>query len=52
MANSNYQEMKIKTLLWITVFALSMGYFESAVVIYIRQIIYPGGFVFPFTTHG
>ena len=45
--NGNFQEMKIKTLFWITVFAVSMGFFESAVVIYIRQIVYPGGFAFP-----
>jgi len=39
--------MKLKTILWITVFAVSMGYFESAIVIYLRQIVYPGGFAFP-----
>ncbi|MCK5822648.1 MAG: hypothetical protein KAG95_01500 [Bacteroidales bacterium] len=39
--------MKLKTIFWIIVFAVSMGFFESAIVIYLRQIIYPGGFVFP-----
>ena len=39
--------MKPKTIFWITVFAASMGYFESAIVIYLRQIVYPGGFAFP-----
>ena len=39
--------MKRNTLLWITVFAVSMGFFESSVVIYLRQIIYPAGFAFP-----
>lgn len=39
--------MNLKTILWITVFAVSLGYFESAIVIYLRQIVYPGGFAFP-----
>lgn len=39
--------MKPKTILWITIFAVSMGYFESAIVIYLRQVVYPGGFAFP-----
>lgn len=39
--------MKRKTIFWITVFAVSMGFFESAIVIYLRQIVYPGGFAFP-----
>jgi len=32
---------------WLTVFAVSMGYFEAAVVVYIREVIYPEGFAFP-----
>ncbi len=28
-------------------FALAMGYLEAAVVVYLRQIYYPGGFAFP-----
>lgn len=39
--------MKLKTIFWITVFAVSMGFFESAIVIYLRQIVYPGGLAFP-----
>ena len=31
----------------VTLFAISMGYFESAIVVYIRQLIYPEGFAFP-----
>lgn len=31
----------------ITVFAIAMGFLESAVVIYMREILYPGGFDFP-----
>lgn len=36
-----------EALFWLTVFAVSMGYFEAAVVVYIREVIYPGGFAFP-----
>jgi hypothetical protein len=39
--------MKPKTIFWLTVFAVSMGFFESAIVIYLREIIYPNGFAFP-----
>jgi hypothetical protein len=39
--------MKSKTYFWSVVFAISMGFFESAVVIYLRKIAYPGGFAFP-----
>ena len=31
----------------ITLFAIAMGYLESAVVVYMREILYPGGFEFP-----
>jgi hypothetical protein len=36
-----------KTLLWLTVFSIAMAYLESAVVVYLREIAYPGGFAFP-----
>lgn len=39
--------MNTKTLIWLTIFAVSMGYFEAAVVVYIREILYPEGFNFP-----
>ena len=33
---------------WIvTIFSIAMGFFESAVVIYLREILYPEGFDFP-----
>jgi hypothetical protein len=35
------------TALWITIFAIAMGFLESAVVIYLREIYFPGGFSFP-----
>jgi len=31
----------------ITLFAIAMGYLESAVVVYLREIFYPEGFAFP-----
>lgn len=36
-----------KTLLWVILFSISMGYLETSVVVYIRELIYPGGFKFP-----
>jgi hypothetical protein len=38
---------KHHTLLWVTLFAISMGIFEGAVVVYIRALYYPAGFSFP-----
>jgi hypothetical protein len=38
--------MNRKILLLIT-FALAMGYLEAAVVVYLRDLFYPGGFAFP-----
>jgi hypothetical protein len=34
-------------LFWITLFAIAMAYMESAVVVYLRAVWYPGGFEFP-----
>ena len=43
--------MKLRRLLIIvTAFAIAMGFLESAVVVYIREILYPGGFDFPLST--
>lgn len=40
--------MRLRTLLlWITVFSISMAFLESSVVVYLREILYPGGFSFP-----
>lgn len=36
-----------KQLLWVILFAVSMGVFESAIVVYLRELYYPGGFTFP-----
>jgi len=37
----------IKTILWLTAFSIAMGYMESAVVVYLREIYYPEGFKSP-----
>ena len=39
--------MKKQTLIWVTVFAVTMGIFEGAVVVYLRALFYPNGFEFP-----
>ncbi|MFP4622039.1 MAG: hypothetical protein ACLFM7_12065 [Bacteroidales bacterium] len=33
--------------LWITLFSISMAFFESSVVVYLRELYYPEGFSFP-----
>ena len=37
----------LKTIAWLTLFSISMGMLESAVVIYLREHFYPQGFDFP-----
>ncbi|MEZ5072378.1 MAG: hypothetical protein R2751_15795 [Bacteroidales bacterium] len=40
--------MKLSSkLLIVTAFAIAMGFLESAVVVYLRALLYPGGFTFP-----
>jgi hypothetical protein len=34
-------------LFWITVFSIAMAFLETAVVIYLRELLYPEGFKFP-----
>jgi len=36
-------------LVWLTLFSMAMGFLESAVVVYLREIYYPSGFSFPLT---
>lgn len=36
-----------KTVIWLTIFSIAMGFLETAVVIYIREMYYPEGFKFP-----
>jgi hypothetical protein len=42
----DHPDMK-RTLTWLTLFAISMGLLETAVVIYLRKMFYPEGFGFP-----
>lgn len=36
-----------KTIFWLTLFSIAMGYLETAVVVYVRKLYYPEGFAFP-----
>lgn len=36
-----------KKFLYLTLFGIAMGFMEAAVVVYLRKIYYPAGFVFP-----
>lgn len=36
-----------KTIFWITLFSIAMGFLETTVVIYLRKLYYPNGFNFP-----
>ncbi len=36
-----------KTILWLTIFSISMGFLETSVVVYLRKLYYPEGFKFP-----
>ena len=37
----------VRLLIIVTLFSIAMGYLESAVVVYMREILYPAGFDFP-----
>ncbi len=39
----------LSTFTWLAVFSIAMGFMESAIVVYLRKIYYPGGFQFPLT---
>ncbi|MCX6296119.1 MAG: hypothetical protein NTX97_08630, partial [Bacteroidetes bacterium] len=39
----------VKTIIWLSIFSVAMGYLESSVVVYLRKIYYPEGFRFPLT---
>jgi hypothetical protein len=36
-----------RTITWVILFSIAMGFLEGAVVIYLRELYYPGGFLFP-----
>jgi hypothetical protein len=40
-------KQSIRRLFWVTIFGITMGYFEASVVVYLRAIWYPEGFSFP-----
>ena len=35
------------TFFWLTLFGVALGFFEASVVVYLRQLYYPGGALFP-----
>lgn len=37
----------IKTMIWLTIFSIAMGFLETSVVVYLRELYYPEGFKFP-----
>lgn len=39
----------VKTILWLTLFSIAMGYLETSVVVYLRKLYYSDGFKFPLT---
>ena len=41
--------MKKQIIIWVSIFAVTMGIFEGAVVVYLRELYYPDGFNFPLT---
>lgn len=41
------QKSTLRTLILVALFSISMGFLETAVVIYIRELYYPEGFAFP-----
>lgn len=41
------QPVPAQRILWVTAYAVAMGYLESAVVVYLRALLYPHGFSFP-----
>jgi len=36
-------------ILWLVLFSIAMGFLETAVVVYLRELYYPNGFSFPLT---
>jgi hypothetical protein len=36
-----------KIFVWVTIFAIAMGFLETSVVVYLRALFYPNGFTFP-----
>jgi hypothetical protein len=47
MTNNHVTGSIVRRIVYVTLFAIAMGFLESAVVIYLREIMYPEGFQFP-----
>ena len=47
LAAISMRKTRLRILLWPTIFSLAFGYIEAAVVVYLRELYYPGGFQFP-----
>lgn len=47
MTQPSIHKELIKSIIWLTLFSIAMGFLEGAVVIYLRALYYPNGFVFP-----
>ena len=45
--SSIISERAFQNWLWVVVFAIAFAWVESAVVVYLRKIYFPGGFSFP-----
>ena len=44
---SNETSKHISKIIYLSLFAVAMGYFEAALVVYLRDLLYPDGFSFP-----
>jgi hypothetical protein len=49
---SNTSQELFKRFCIVVVFGIALGYFEAAVVVYLRAIFHPDGFTFPMTEFG
>jgi hypothetical protein len=49
MTNLIFSKDLTKTIIWVILFSVAMGFLEGAVVIYLRELYYPTGFSFPLT---
>lgn len=43
----NLKSELLKKIFWVTIFAITMAYLETAIVVYLRELYYPNGFSFP-----
>ena len=49
---SSAMKTTLKRVLIAVLFSIAFGYIEAAVVVYLRAIFYPEGFIFPLTEFG